>query len=686
MNCKTEFIDISSKYLPDVKLLGRKNSATLGFMPNGGFDDYAKRKNIIVATENEILVGYLMFRTGQKNTRITIVHLCVNDNYRGKGVSLQLLDELKNKYNNNFCGIYLNCREDFKYAANLWGKYGFTQQNKIRSRSTDEHYLITWFYDLNMPDIFKSLPYDSSKVCALLDTNIIVKLRDADNNGSISATEDPRCLLADWLATETKFYYAPEIYNEIDRDADRHRTDYTRRFLNAFSEAYFDKKDEECIANELKNIIKSDTENDISDRKQVATCIAAQIRYFITYDAGILNKREEIEDKYDIQLYNPQEFITQIDKLIHTEDYVPVQLKGVNFHTMSKVNPLEISLCIDKFLNKKFSEEKKIFSEIVYNVINSKKNNVYVIKQKDKIIAFYGIIYDKNICYIKFLRIDKNSIKYSLFTQIISDTIKNCLKDNVYKIDFCEKYIDTDSKSMLLKQGFTESEDGAFIKHIVDKIIYSNELQDILGYMQINMGECQNNDVHIQTEQLFFPLKIRDLGIPVYIIPIKVYWAGQLFDYMTSAGELFGAEPDKLWNFENVYYRHTKPIREKCPARILWYVSGDKDYSRSKAIVASSLLTDVKTDKPKNIFREYKHYGIYQWNDIYELCGGNVENEIRALKFCCTEVFSEIIPYDKIQEILIKHGQRRNTFASPVEVSEDIYFDIYQLGKCGKRK
>ena len=39
-----EFIDNKSKFFTDVKTLGRKYSATLGFMPDGGFDDYAKNK------------------------------------------------------------------------------------------------------------------------------------------------------------------------------------------------------------------------------------------------------------------------------------------------------------------------------------------------------------------------------------------------------------------------------------------------------------------------------------------------------------------------------------------------------------------------------------------------------------------------------------------------------------------
>ena len=38
---KIEFIDQNSSFLPDVMLLGKKNSATLGFMPEGGFIDHA---------------------------------------------------------------------------------------------------------------------------------------------------------------------------------------------------------------------------------------------------------------------------------------------------------------------------------------------------------------------------------------------------------------------------------------------------------------------------------------------------------------------------------------------------------------------------------------------------------------------------------------------------------------------
>ena len=59
---RIEFINGEHPLYPKVKKLGRKYGATLGFMPEGGFDDYAMRKSIITASEGDVLLGYLMFR------------------------------------------------------------------------------------------------------------------------------------------------------------------------------------------------------------------------------------------------------------------------------------------------------------------------------------------------------------------------------------------------------------------------------------------------------------------------------------------------------------------------------------------------------------------------------------------------------------------------------------------------
>ena len=94
---------------------------------------------------------------------------------------------------------------------------------------------------------------------------------------------------------------------------------------------------------DLESIIGGTSENDISDRKQVASCIVSRTPYFITYDEGLLNKKTQIEDKYPIQLYNAHEFIIHIDQLLHEEEYLPNQLKGIYSDSISKLNSQELS-------------------------------------------------------------------------------------------------------------------------------------------------------------------------------------------------------------------------------------------------------------------------------------------------------------------------------------------------------
>lgn len=674
-----EFIDNKNKFFSGVKTLGRKNSATLGFMPDGGFEDYAKNKCIIVAHDDKVLAGYLMFRVVSRLSRVSIVHLCVRESYRGKGVSTTLLKALKKKYEKTYRGISLSCRTDFTYASNLWKNFGFVPLDKVRSRSYDENYLNRWWYDFNHPNLFSVST--TSKVKALLDMNIIVKLRETENSEVINPLEDPRSLLADWLVDEAELCFAPEAYNEIDRDVNLQRAAKTRKFLLSFSQLQIDVEEQKKVVMDLESIICGISENDISDRKQVASCIVSQTPYFITYDEGLLNKKAEIEKKYSIQIYNPQEFIIQIDQLLHGEEYLPNQLKGVYSDSISKLSPQDLSSCIDKFGMQKMGEDKQVFSSSVYKIVNVMEGVLYIQKRDEEVIAFYGVYEKQDSTDIEILRISDKDVCGALFFKIISEILQATLKSNKSQIRLKEKFITVEQKEILSNFGFILKGD-SYIKYVYNKVIRKEKISCIIQQLFPKVAIEHTDRILFEVEKKLFPLKIYGLGIPTYIIPIQPYWAGQLFDITIAGEDLFGANPEKLWSFENVYYRHTKPITEKFPARILWYASGrDKYHSHAKSIIASSYLTDVMTGKPKTLFRVNKRYGIYEWKDISKLCDGNINMDIRALKFCHTEVFDYPVNYNKIQEILISNGRKRNTFASPVEINESIFFQIYQLGK-----
>lgn len=680
-----EFIDSHHALFPQVKHLGRKNAATLGYMPEGGFDDYAARKCIITASEDGILMGYLMFREVRRFSRVTIVHLAVDEPYRHNGIHTQLLNALRDKYKDSGVqGIALNCRKDYKAATAMWASYGFIAKTTRRSRSLEKHFLTTWWYAFQNRDIFSVAYEENTKVRALMDLNVIVKLRDAEKGTvQLDPREDPRCLLADWLVEETDLCYAPEVFNEINRDDNLERMRETTIYITgAFTQAMVDAEQMKKIAKELEDILPGTSANTRSDRKEVASCIAAGIPYFLTYDEDVIKKQEEIKARYDVEIYTPQEFLLRIDQLLHSEEYIPVLLRGVAFHTVTKQSAVGLKKNEEEFLCRGRRERKADFENMVMDCLNN-RGEMYTVNAKEQKLAFYGESINAQTTTIHFLRIVDGPLKGSLLCQIVSNAVQECVRAKRGRIVIQERYLDDEQKESLMRMGFLRQKDDMFVKHIRNETVTISELPRVLADAGIYTEEVPTTKEElVRMELVFFPLKILDLDIPTYIIPIRQYWAGQLFDNVISGENLFGAVPSKLWSIENVYYRHTNPIKEVAPARILWYVSeGNRPGTHKKMIVGSSYLMEVYTGKGQTLYRRFKHYGIYEWEHIYELCGGEKDNDIRALKFSHTEMFYRPIPYEDAQKVLVRHGHKTNTFASPLQVSKEVFADFYQLGR-----
>lgn len=195
--------------------------------------------------------------------------------------------------------------------------------------------------------------------------------------------------------------------------------------------------------------------------------------------------------------------------------------------------------------------------------------------------------------------------------------------------------------------------------------------------------EAFSNDNLLDLERLFFPAKISDTEIPTFIIPIKPYWAQQLFDANLSNQTLFGASKIELaLNKEAVYYKSKNAPRLLKPGttgRILWYISSDRDsgFRDINSIRACSILEEVIIAKPLELYRRFRNLGIYSEQDILKVAKGDQNQEIMALRFSHTELFSNPIGFKQIREILNK----KVTIQSPTLIDKEDFVSIYILGK-----
>ena len=187
----------------------------------------------------------------------------------------------------------------------------------------------------------------------------------------------------------------------------------------------------------------------------------------------------------------------------------------------------------------------------------------------------------------------------------------------------------------------------------------------------------KNRVLLADVEKTLWPLKLISPEINNIIIAIKPGWARDLFDEDLADADLFGARVDLALQQEGVYYRANSPFPVTAPSRILWYVCKDNKHYGCGSIRACSILDEVIIGKPKDLYKQYKKYGVYTWDDVYSTAKCNIDNEIMAIKFSHTELFKKPLEWSIFQEILRSHGTATQ-IQSPTKITNPAFLEIYE--------
>jgi predicted nucleic acid-binding protein/predicted GNAT family acetyltransferase len=676
--------------LPKIKSLWRINSATLGYFPDGAFEDHLYRKQILVAVDqHDNLVGYLLYRIS--DSKISVVHLCVAYEHRGKGIAKSLMHALV-EANAHYKGVGLKCRRDFD-ASKLWPSLGLVPYCDLIGKNKDGKMLTYWWMDFGHPSLFSSALATTlkEKLCIAIDANIFFGF-NADNDAEDA---EAKSLLADWLPDTLEIFLTQEIFNEIDRETDPLKRAHQKNLAQKYPLLPYRYGELKVVSAYLKTLLpKPRSSSDESDIRQLSHAISSDVKFFVTRDQKLVDLYDAIYEKYGVSVLRPSDFIVRIDEMQKEEEYQPNRLTGTQFKT-KLVQQNEIDGLADKFQNSSKAENKASFNKLLRrHLSNPTSSRCYLCYSYDS-APLALIVYSRTSQHeleIPVFRVRKGPLSSTITRHLIICTKMLSAKENRMVTAFTDECISDETISILEKESFSESASG-WRKLNLRQAGASSEISANLKALHsshgVEYGFCASLAKIIDTipddddkaiklleiERHIWPAKLLDAGVPCFIVPIKPEWALQLFDADIGNQDLLGAS-ELVFNRELVYYRSKRPGVLKVPGRILWYVSSNSSYEGTGQIRACSYVDEVTVGKPKDLYKKYRRLGIYQWKNVIETAKDNLDQEIMAITFSDTHLLEHPLEWKIFQKVLKSHSVKTN-LQSPVKIKSDVFKELY---------
>lgn len=676
--------------------MARKNSATLGFLPDGAFQAYAERGWILAATADDGVAGYVVYRVSRMTA--VLVHLCINEKHRGKGLARQLFRSVVER-TSELHGILANTRRDFP-AHTMWPRLGFAAIGERPGRGKLRSVLTRWWYEHPHPTLFShqaSYLGAQSPVDVAIDLNVFY---DLVVPSSRQEAEESRSLQSDWLTDEVQLCATAELFNEINRLPSPQARERQRALAHEFKRIsgaaeVFDRTYSllSSMLGEAKN------ERELSDLRHLAHAAATDVEFFVTRDARILRFHREIERETGVTPIRPADLVIEIDQVRNSASYQPVRLRGSHLQ-LSKVQRQQRGTLESIFCNKAFGETKAAFRQMLSTILPSHPavDSTLVLDDGEP-IALFGLERSKpNIQTIPCLRLRHGRLARTLARQIITHAIDSSItyarSITTVTDDWLEPYVEEAlAESGFVKTGThwlklnysaigAEEDVSAGLGRLVEQ---ARELGLVLSETQRfpRQEGCRLTAADtVLAERSLRPLKLTNGALDTLVIPVKPRWAQHLFDSGLAEQTLSGADPDLVLIWENAYYRAARSLGNiSAPFRILWYVSQDGRYVGTGQIRAYSVASSVEVLPARLAYKRYKRLGVYEWPQVLRISGGDPEGQVMVIGFCDIEMFKNPIDRSRFGALLELTDQKRPSLRGPQQISEAAFTNIYSEGQ-----
>lgn len=669
---------MNSPYFEAVIELHTRGKARLGPFPRGAFEEHAERKKIIAAVIDGTVAGYLLYRSAKH--RAAIVHLTTDVNFRNQGVARKLVKFLKEK-TTHLLGISLRCRRDYNING-MWQGFNFTVRHSKEGRGADGAILDYWWFDHNHDDLFSQAllrEEGADVVLTAIDANVFYDLV-CDRPHS----EDTSVLQADWLQDSITLCVTPELYNEIHRSSDEAEKKRCRMKAQLFHELKATDSHVQAIEKELSPLFgDANIERELSDMRQVAYAIAAEVPFFVTRDTPVLGRSDAIFEKFGLRILHPTDLVNRFDVLRREAEYRPARLEGSNWRERLVVSE-DVETIVALFKHNSRERTGNFEKRVRHYLANPNAWASNVVMDADKRPVVYWV-QSKNDTFrveITMFRHVNHPLAGTLLRHLAHEISREVTEVDHKIVLVADPELSDEAMAALGELGFLPdvnfwwkiSIPGLVSRESVIGIIRKADipfaLKERLVAAVLIKPDTDDEFTDGRLEKLFSPVKLGQSIVRCYVVSIRKDWAEHFFDIPVGGQLLMDLNERLHLGIEGAYYCSAHNSHVKAPGRILWYVSG----KGSMCIKACSHLEEIVVGPPKEVYAKFRHLGVYAWKHVLATTHGKLDDSLMAFRFLRTERFEHPVTLAEMKRIGIPQPQ------NPRLIAADKFAAVYKRG------
>ncbi len=580
-------------------------------------------------------MGYVLYRTSKG--RSAIVHLCIDPQHRGGGLARLLIDALAER-TRHLAGITVRCRRDFD-AWPMWQRLGFVVHGEVPARAKGKMIGLLR-RDHGHPDLFNWRAHagqEEARLIAAIDMNIFL---DLHGGAGFHRDEVSASLLAEWLADEIELAITGELLNEIDRvgnDVAERRT--LRAEADGYRHLACDADAVGALEVSLLCLLPSQDASAASDVRHLAGAIAARADIFVTRDDALLNVSNELYSAHGLSVLRPEQLVAMIDAVQREHFYQPARFG----RTLSRVRPLsstdDLRSLASRFCRTHRGEKPQAVVQLLQRLLSDPRafGHLVVVDVGGETQALLGWdLRDSSFRILVFREpLDAGS---STGARAMADhLLRSAIEARNERVEINDPHMSEAAIEAVVDAGFVETNDG-WLKLNRFEVLSMREAEVTLAGLG---GAPSEGRAAAIVERHLRPLKVWDAPLDCFVVPVRPEWAADLFDDNLAAERLFEAPLKLGLRTECVYYRSARPTNRRLrgPARVLWYVSGGQGIVGEKSVRAYSQIEEVFVGPPKEVFRRFRRFGAYEWEDVFEIAGRDLAGAVMAIRFRDTELF-----------------------------------------------